>query len=75
MSSTIPAAAPPAGVVANFTDPETSHRELGIALTSVGMALMSTIMILRVYTKTVLISLFGIDDSESPTGAAMFNGC
>lgn len=74
MSST-PAAAPPAGVVANFTDPETSHRELGIALTSVGMALMSTIMILRVYTKTVLISLFGIDDSESRAGSAIYTWC
>ncbi|CZT23557.1 uncharacterized protein RCC_09271 [Ramularia collo-cygni] len=61
MSST-PAAPPPAGVTANFTNPETTHRVFGLVITGVGLSLMTAIMILRMYTKTVMVRLFGIED-------------
>lgn len=64
MSST-PAAQPPEGQVANFDNPETSYRIVGMVLAIVGMVIMSSIMILRMYTKTILIHLFGIDDGKS----------
>lgn len=63
MSST-PAAQPPAGWVVQFDDPKTSHRNTGIIMTSVGLVCMSAIMLLRLYTKTILFRLFAIDDGE-----------
>lgn len=63
MSST-PAARPPAGWVVQFDNPETSHRNTGLIMTSIGLVCMSAIMLLRLYTKSILFRLFAIDDGE-----------
>lgn len=60
-----PAASPPAGQTANFADPETTHRETGLTLAGVGMLIMTSIMLLRLYTKIHMFRLFGIDDGQS----------
>lgn len=58
----VPAAPAPDGYTANFDDPETKHREAGMIISIVGMVLSTAFILLRVYTKTYLARLWGIDD-------------
>ncbi|KAI5367842.1 hypothetical protein Slin15195_G029750 [Septoria linicola] len=58
----VPAASAPDGYKANFDDPETRHREAGMIISVVGMVLSTAFILLRVYTKTYLARLWGIDD-------------
>lgn len=60
--NSIPAASPPVGITANFDDPQTNHNAAGIIISLVGMALSAIFILLRLYTKIFITSLFGIDD-------------
>ncbi|KAL9617324.1 MAG: hypothetical protein Q9204_008491 [Flavoplaca sp. TL-2023a] len=53
---------PPAGVEANFVDPE--YRSGGIVpVTAVFLTLSTVFLALRIYTKARIIKVFGLEDS------------
>ncbi|KXT08850.1 hypothetical protein AC579_1482, partial [Pseudocercospora musae] len=60
--SHVPAAAAPPGYEVDFSNPKTKHNGAGIIISIVGMVLSTLFILLRVYTKTFLARMFGIDD-------------
>lgn len=63
-SSKTPAAPPPPGVTPNFTNPSGSEYEIY----SVSIALCGTasfVLLARLYTRAVVLRVFGLDDGMS----------
>ncbi|KXT09774.1 hypothetical protein AC579_6149 [Pseudocercospora musae] len=58
----IPAASAPPGFTSNLDDPVTKDTTAGIVLAIAGMAISTTFLLIRIYTKAILARIFGIDD-------------
>ncbi|EME80791.1 uncharacterized protein MYCFIDRAFT_110181, partial [Pseudocercospora fijiensis CIRAD86] len=58
----IPAASAPPGLTNNLIDPLTKDTTAGIVLAIAGMAISTTFLLIRIYTKAFLARIFGIDD-------------
>ena len=55
------AAPPPPGVVPNFVDPASIGHHI-IPYLATGLALSTSFLLMRIYTKISIVGLFGLDD-------------
>jgi hypothetical protein len=71
-----PAGAPPKGVKPNFIDPP-NHDGLVIALNTVLLTVMWTVVLLRLYAKGKILRTIGWDDCKllSPLPFSIFLAC
>ena len=62
---------PPPGVAQNFMDPPVTAQDAYI-LVGVGVAIAAVFVVLRIYTKVVLLKTFGLEDgAHSPSHSTL----